>query len=456
METVPQIVRERLKAGVSVGSHPDADVLTAFAERSLGDRERASVVEHLARCGECRDVVMLALPETEAVDLVARPSRNWWMTWPAFRWGFATAGVAIVVALGILQFQRRSQTTTSATMAKQSSHLETVATDLESRSASQPATAAPAAERVAPSSIAMPALAKKESPKLLEKGRQTLSAQVPVNQLHPRATGGTREGPAMGPRMPMQWQQQQQQTPSRMQAASPSLAAKQQSGSSANIPPSPQTVEVPVQSAAPLINTESATTATQLASAPVPTPPADKALDYYASAPVAKSKPATALQPGAAWAAGISAPRWSISSTGGLQRSLDQGATWQDVDVNVNSVPAANFVGNTTTMEAAAARSRAKDKASDKKSQPTEAAPLVFRAVAANGPDVWAGGTSAALYHSLDAGHRWARVLPSSGGAVLAGDVVAVQFSDTQHGTVTTSTGEVWGTGDGGQTWQKQ
>jgi photosystem II stability/assembly factor-like uncharacterized protein len=106
-------------------------------------------------------------------------------------------------------------------------------------------------------------------------------------------------------------------------------------------------------------------------------------------------------------------------------------------------------------MEVAVART--KDKAAEnKKAQLKEPAPLVFRAVSANGPDVWAGGTSAALYHSLDAGNRWTRVLPSSAGAVLAGDIVAVQFSDTQHGTVTTSTGEVWGTSDDGQTWQKQ
>src|SRR5258708_15821590 len=61
MEQLPNIVRERLKVPASVG-HPDADVLTAFAEQSLAERERAGVLLHLSRCADCRDVLALAVP----------------------------------------------------------------------------------------------------------------------------------------------------------------------------------------------------------------------------------------------------------------------------------------------------------------------------------------------------------------------------------------------------------
>jgi photosystem II stability/assembly factor-like uncharacterized protein len=92
----------------------------------------------------------------------------------------------------------------------------------------------------------------------------------------------------------------------------------------------------------------------------------------------------------------------------------------------------------------------------DKKSQPQTVANPVFRAVAAAGLDVWAGGSGSMLYHSMDGGEHWARVLPSAGAVVLKGDVTSVQFPDPQHGTVSTSTSEVWTTIDGGQSWRKQ
>ena len=107
MQNVPKIVRERLKAVAPAVNHPDADVLTAFAERSLPEKERGVVLEHLARCGDCRDIVALALPATEPVEAAIRPSRGGWLTWPVLRWGFVAAGVVAIASFGLLQYQRR-------------------------------------------------------------------------------------------------------------------------------------------------------------------------------------------------------------------------------------------------------------------------------------------------------------------------------------------------------------
>ena len=103
MQSVPQIVRDRLRAAAFEGAHVDADVLTAFAERSLSDRERSRVLDHLAGCSECRGVVALALPPSETTTTVLTPARRGWLSWPAFRWGFAAAGIVIiaVAALGL-------------------------------------------------------------------------------------------------------------------------------------------------------------------------------------------------------------------------------------------------------------------------------------------------------------------------------------------------------------------
>src|SRR5271165_474386 len=106
MQNVPQIVRERLKATPPAVNHPDADALTAFAEQLLPDGERALVLEHLARCGDCRDIVALARPEPDAAQALTIPGRSAWLTWPALRWGFAAAGIAVIASFGVLEHQR--------------------------------------------------------------------------------------------------------------------------------------------------------------------------------------------------------------------------------------------------------------------------------------------------------------------------------------------------------------
>src|SRR5580704_18435477 len=72
MTEVPKIVHDRLRAalplqGASASVHLDADLLTAFAEQALPVAERDGVLEHLALCGDCREVVALALPDSSMV-----------------------------------------------------------------------------------------------------------------------------------------------------------------------------------------------------------------------------------------------------------------------------------------------------------------------------------------------------------------------------------------------------
>ena len=153
---------------------------------------------------------------------------------------------------------------------------------------------------------------------------------------------------------------------------------------------------------------------------------------------------------GADIASTVLAPRWSITSTGALQRSYDRGATWQIVDVNANAATL-----NAAGRQVAALATPTDSKDTSQALKRDTAAPR-FRAVAVNGADVWAGGSGGILFHSLDAGDHWTRVLPASTGASLTGDIVSLEFVDTLHGKVSTSTPETWITSDAGQTWQKQ
>src|SRR5947209_10334829 len=123
MQNIPKIVRERLRSAKPAGNHPDADLLTAFAEYSLPQRERGVVIEHLSRCHDCRDVVAFAMPEAEAVQAIMRPSPRRWLTWPALRWGFVAAGIA-VISFAALQLKKPSG---NASIASQKSEAVKVA-----------------------------------------------------------------------------------------------------------------------------------------------------------------------------------------------------------------------------------------------------------------------------------------------------------------------------------------
>ncbi len=81
--------------------HPDAEMLSAFAEQALSATERTEVLEHLAICGRCREVVALARDAEGAEVASARPEvlqpRAWWRSW-----GLVMAPAAAVVATALI------------------------------------------------------------------------------------------------------------------------------------------------------------------------------------------------------------------------------------------------------------------------------------------------------------------------------------------------------------------
>src|SRR5262249_8424149 len=114
MEQVPKIVSQRLQAVSRTETHPDANLLAAFAEKSLLPKEQTQILEHLAACAECREVVAHAQPEEVlhrvAVAAAAPMPRGSWLSGVTVRWVALAAWVwgCGSVVISRTQFARQS------------------------------------------------------------------------------------------------------------------------------------------------------------------------------------------------------------------------------------------------------------------------------------------------------------------------------------------------------------
>ena len=90
--------------GRHVVTHPDDNLLAAFAERALTPNERERVLEHLSSCARCRDIVFLTqqvFSDTIAGEgrvMAVTPAPGWRRLW----WGPAAAGGVLAAALLIV------------------------------------------------------------------------------------------------------------------------------------------------------------------------------------------------------------------------------------------------------------------------------------------------------------------------------------------------------------------
>jgi hypothetical protein len=498
MPELPNIVSERLKASRPINAHPDPDVLTAFAERSLPEAERAVILEHLARCHDCRDILSLALPATVTVETarVPLPARKGgfvggfigWFGTPALRWGVVAAGFAVLALAGILQYQRWQQETFLAARQTQAPAAQTTTAQVSREKESpKPTASAPAAAAV--SADAAPAGASRVDP-LLANARNAKSnfttertaAAGPVRGAVSPSASSTPKTPQLTAALP---------APASAYGGAVAAPLKQNSqvpsraAANAN---APVTVEAQTQLQAMSEQVEVTTQPAQLEAKnqqkdrPAAGPDQHSAID----ATVDKAKaPSTTVEVSNGLVletesapSALLASLWSISATGGLLHSFDQGRSWANVDVNANQSTGANLVAvqaapeykkydqTAQDMTQQQVQNQAQSKTLSKSSAPgrqkaaaaaaaAAATTPMFRAVSANGLEIWAGGSASVLYHSSDGGQQWTRVLPSASGVSLTGDIVGIAFPDPQHGKLETSTFELWTTADAGQTWHK-
>jgi hypothetical protein len=483
MQNLPKIVQARLQRPNpgAAEAHPDANLLTAFAEQSLGESERKHVMEHLAYCGDCREVVAMALPATEAVTVAGstRAVRDAWLSWPVLRWGVVAAGMVLVTSVGILQYRQRT---------RQNAAVVTIPVAKEEKvdPASQNTQAsAHAAEENA--IIAQPPRIAEQPPKrsraqTAPAANQPSASPNAILSSPPQPLRGAGESGIVGgvfvssgsTAAPASKNYQTQQSDALALAPRPMEAAPTTTPQtqSAQNRPAAAAQQVEVSGASPMVEVQAESLSLarqdqvqnkqQLAQNQTELPPQKQPLNNL---DVVKSKDSVPPQAESSVVFApmvtssqipvqkgmLASPRWAISSTGALQRSFDAGQTWEEV--NVTEVALA---GRLKAGRAVAYGANVQDEKIKRNKKAESRTDLVFRALAAMGAEVWVGGSGAVLYHSLDSGAHWTRILPSEASAFLTGDVTGLELADPDHARVATSTGEVWITGDRGQTWHKQ
>lgn len=536
MDPLKKLVADRLKTPFA-GPHPDAEVLSAFAENALPASDRETVLQHLSTCSDCRDIVFLAAPlAAESQQVVSAPKPR-----PVFalRWGTLAACFVIAAVFLVSRHEapRNEHLAKSAPQAVSPSAPPPAATDtiiasekspselreMHDRGPAKVAPPTPSTGHAEPKHItAMPKgnMSFADSGEVSLNGPATLDRKMAAraaqdlptmagNVADPRlmspavrsrgsapqaaaarasaVNGGAVQGLNVGGPVQEKTYAYNQNSadfgmkesdafrgsvtgtvvdasgavipnvtvtalgPLGTKTATSDQAGKYElrelaagnyrlkfdapgfqetqlqqvavsSQKAANIDvklnPGAMTETVEVAAAAPMIEQQAGLQNERQQQSANQIQAQDSQFEAaVVKVPKAAKKSKDSLKQTVAKTWAVPAWLWSVSPQGVVQRSSDLGKTWLPVTV-------------------------------------TEKA--VFRAISSLGADVWVGGNGGALFHSTDSGLHWTQVVPGAGQDKLQADITQIQFADSQHLTLTTSTAQVWATSDGGQSWTRQ
>jgi hypothetical protein len=474
MTELPKSAHSRMQAGQgSVNAHPNADMLNAFLEKALLSTEREQVMEHLAVCPDCREIVSISVPAEENANRDVGTVKTWFGTrWTHIRWGAAAASAVVIVAAvitlrpGFMDTERSKEVRSEKISANQIE--ESKDTDLDTFAAKK-APSSPRAEveqkraRVASDSLTVQSKERSSGVEdILGSGNQK-SEKAKAGLASGSASAGLRQEQGYGYKAQSPGgstqtfggfggtfrSQNQAPAPLADKAESAnvtgSMAAEADGKSDqaafavAQAKPAPESEPIRRYDAlARAAADTSKTKQNEAQSSFAPLPPVetkDEKTTADSAAPPNPSASQTIVVTGASQSvgelretnsrpsrqmfkiAGEGAFTWRIHK-GSLQRSRDAGPPWQDI----KKLPI-----------------------------PGDAALTVIASVPAKPTHVWVGGSNGLVLHSADNGETWSKV---SGG--WTGNVLSIEFEDALRGELLTSTGEQWTTSDGGVSWKKK
>ncbi len=380
---IPKSARDLLASQGSGTEHPSADLLNGYVEQSLSAAEKAGLVQHLAACEDCREVVFLASTagEEQTAASIAEPGRVW------RGWKWAVPAVAVLALVSSILVEHRQ-----APAPRRPAEIQST----QSKNDTLPSPRA-----------TTPDLARNESPASHVTARSTFEAK-PDSRERLRTT--TTSGEKISSRDQI----------ASVAGASAGTSNQDREALALLSKPAPIT---PAPPAAMTHNAEAVSSAAAPAVSPLQTavsqqPPAGHTFGALGGTRFqSMNKAAAPMGISSASHVSIGPPsQWRISADGHLERSQIPD-TWT------------RALGDQ---------------------------PVVFRAVAVVVNDVWAGGNEGVLFHSLDGGHNWSRVMLTADGHSETGAVISLHFDDVWHGSVVTESGSTWTTSDRGQTWVKQ
>jgi hypothetical protein len=489
MPELPNLLRQRLAVTKNGGAqtHPDADTLTAYMEKSLPPAESKTVVAHLAVCEPCREVVVLsqtlmAQPETQTV-LAPTPAARWRRLFtPVFGAAAAVAAMAVIAVMVLQLPQKNSQ--------QQSSRNATTGSATTNSSAPIPAQETQQAKATSVGDQTTPAESK---------------ASAPTQQANQRVTSATSDLTSTA-----------KDTQARLEDSGRAKAAKKLGSVASMTAPETQPAKAPVLTAAlpkkdyvntDFFNSNSAdkivvdSQGNNLPAAPQPQPgaattafsPANNKITIFADLPAnpaGKSNVRLMTPPpppehlgctvcklvqSTAHTLGFHSPvRTPALRAGALSSSalggpgMFSGAIEKNQPAEISAAPAradTNTLAASSSLSAGAMAYRSSDSSTWKvtggklmkssgpsqweDAYPVASSTMEFSFVNARGNDVWAGGSHASLIHSRDGGQTWETVKL---GDNASGTIVSI-IAGTMSVQVKTSDNQAWSSADGGKSW---
>ncbi|HMD85542.1 MAG TPA: YCF48-related protein [Terriglobia bacterium] len=415
------------------GQHPDANLLAAFVEKTLTERERTQVLNHLSQCAECREVAAFTLPaEAVAAEPARVPARRRSSPWLVLRWSamaVALGALTVVVVLHPGMWNGPPKITQQASPPAPAENIASAPPTVSAPPSAQPSpeTAQAKVQGEARESADELAAAGNASGSRRDLGQKDHAARAKAKQQvtlmassRPPATLSPENAPAVKAE-----REESRRGSAPTEGALPAPAP----------PPAPAAVSTVVSLDAAKASAEPQ--AGPALGATAPSVAVTRANPIAGSAEGAAAKVAARVSAGGALhmtaqapmsevqvvrkkielGGGLPAALWSVSTDGIVQRSTDGGKTYEQI-------PVANGIK--------------------------------FRAIAALGSDVWTGGAGGALFHSPDGGATWNRAGISFEGNTVTETITDIQLRNPQQLTITTASGSQWASEDGGQHWQKQ
>jgi hypothetical protein len=438
MTEVPKIVHDRLRAAgmkpalpgqtAPEEAHPDANVLTAFAEQSLSATERDGVFEHLARCGDCRELVALALPAADigsapiAVETDAdratgaragapapRKLGFAWPTpaWPTLRWAALAVGVAVAAAMLLVHPGKLNLAVLPS--AQRAAVPAASGPQIATSPAASSSVATPSTDQ-----LAVSAKTEKPQPKPELRASKKLKAGQAVMPPHPNEYG-----------MLLTDNKKDSGQADKPSAALPAESfandASTRRGATETVEVSGAAAVAPAPSAVGGLMARNEMPAIQKAKPALQEMGADERQKTQAAAASgttrsqARNGMSAVKLTSSASSALMNHVTWAITA-GVLERSLDSGQSWQEA-------------------------LRADH-------------PLLC--YASHDEDVWTGGQAGTLFHSADSGVTWLQVQPSIRALPLTSDITHIDVPGPAEVVISTSNHEIWSSADSGKTWEKK